>query len=267
MNTIISHKKPLVKFYLILIVISVPFWILGAMAEELAKMLPINLPISALMFVCPLIATIIVNYKEYKGNSIRGVMKRVFDYKKINNKRWYVPIIGLVPAVMLISFLVMKLVGMPLPKPVIPIIELPIFFIVFLFSAVCEEIGWMGYVYEHMEDSWKVLRTGIIMGLEWGIWHAIPYFQGNHDFIWVVWQILTSVFNRILIIWIFNNSGKSIFSAVIYHTMINVSVFSFPNYGSHYEPAITAIILGIASAIVLIISKYSTRKICNLGEE
>jgi len=267
MNTIISHKKPLVKFYFILIVISVPFWILGAMAEELAKMLPINLPInlpiSALMFVCPLITTLIVDYKNYKGNSIRELMKKVFNYKKINNNRWYIPIIGLTPGVMLISFLVMKLVGMPLPKPVIPIFELPIFFIVFLFSAVCEEVGWMGYVYEHMEDNWKVLRTGIIMGLVWGVWHAIPYFQSNHDFIWVVWQILTSVFNRILIIWIFNNSGKSIFSAVIYHTMINVSVFSFPNYGSHYDPAITAIILGFITFIVVLDSKYKTRKICN----
>ncbi len=259
MNTAILHKKPLLKFYLVLVVISIPFWILGAMAKELAKMLPINLPISALMFVCPLIATIIVNDKEHNVNSIGGLMKKVFDYKKINNKSWYIAIIGLAPAVMLISFLVMKLVGMPLPKPVIPIIELPIFFIIFLFSAICEEIGWMGYVYEHMDDNWRVLRTGIIMGLVWGIWHAIPYFQGNHDFIWVVWQILTSVFNRILIIWIFNNNGKSIFSAVIYHTMINVSVFSFPNYGSHYDPAITAIILAIVTIIVVMASKYKTR--------
>lgn len=250
-----------------LIVISIPFWILGAVTKELAEVLPINLPISALMFVCPLIATLIVNYKKQNSIGIRALMKRVFDYKKISNNSWYIPVIALGPCVMLIAFLVMELAGIPLPKPVIPIFDLPIFFIVFLFSAACEEIGWMGYVYPHMEDNWKVVRTGIIMGLAWGIWHAIPYFQGNHDFMWVVWQILTSVFNRILMIWIFNNGGKSTFSAVIYHTMINVSVFSFPNYGSHYDPAITAIILGIVTTIVVVASKNSTGKIYLKGEE
>ena len=50
------------------------------------------------------------------------------------------------------------------------------------------------------------------------------------------------------------------FSSVMYHIMINVSVFSFPNYGSHYDPAITAAILGIVMVIVLVTS-YKTTKI------
>jgi membrane protease YdiL (CAAX protease family) len=247
----ILQTKPLLKFYLLLLGLSIPFWILGAMTEELAKMLPINLPISALMFLCPLIATLILIPRENKKEGIRKLIKRIFDYKKIKNKNWYIVIFGLTPGVMFIVYVVMLLQGKPLPNPVIPVLDILIFFILFFFSAVCEEIGWMGYVIEHMKDNSKVLKTGIIMGLAWGIWHAVPYFQGNHDFQWVLWQILSSVFNRILIVWIYNNNEKSMFSAVIYHTMINVSVFSFPNYGSHYDPAITVAILGIVTVIVL----------------
>lgn len=266
MNNKTLQTKPLLKFYLLLVAISIPFWILGAMAEDLAKMLPINLPISALMFICPLIVTFILVPKESKKKDIRKLLKRVFDYKKIKNKNWYIVIVGLTSGVMVLSYLVMRLMGEPLPNPVIPIFDILIFFILFFFTAACEEIGWMGYVIEHMEDNSKALRTGIIMGLAWGIWHAVPYFQGNHDFQWVVWQILTSVFNRILIVWIYSNNEKSMFSSVIYHTMINVSVFLFPNYGSHYDPAVTAVILGIVTVIVLFLSRYKISKI-NLKEE
>ena len=259
------HTKPLLRYYLLLFGLSIPFWILGAMTDESAKMLPINLPISALMFVCPLVVTLILVPREDKMG-IGKLMKRIFDYKKIQNKIWYIVIVGLTPGVMFITYLVMCLMRKPLPTPVIPVFDILIFFLLFFVSAACEEIGWMGYVIENMKDNFKVLETGIIIGFVWGIWHAIPYFQSNHDYLWILWQILTSILNRIIIVWIYNNNEKCMFSSVIYHTMINVSVFSFPNYGSHYDPAITAVILGIVTVIVVFLSRYKTIKI-NLKKE
>ena len=69
------------------------------MAEP-PKGFPINLPVSALMFVCPLIAAVILVYREEKLGGIRRLLKRVFDYKRIKQKLWYVPIIFLMPSIL-----------------------------------------------------------------------------------------------------------------------------------------------------------------------
>lgn len=53
------------------------------------------------------------------------------------------------------------------------------------------------------------------------------------------------------IVWLYNNTGKSILAGILFHAMINVSEFSFPNYGSHYDPFISGIIFGVAVAIVV----------------
>jgi membrane protease YdiL (CAAX protease family) len=121
---------------------------------------------------------------------------------------------------------------------------------VFFIAAIVEEVGWTGYMYESMLKRWSALKTGILIGAIWGIWHVIPLIQADNNPIWIIWQVITSIFNRILMVWIYNNSSKNIFLGVIYHMMINVSVFLFPNYGSHYNPVITSIILGIVTTIV-----------------
>jgi uncharacterized protein len=243
-------NESLMKFYILLIVLSLPLWILGFIAQDLADILPINLPVSAIMFICPLIAVLILTPKEDRHNIIGKLLRRIFDYKKIK-KRWYLIIFCLMPCVMVVSYFIMILAGLQLPEPVLPLAAIPIFVVVFFFCAACEEIGWIGYVGDRMERRWDALKMGAVIGVIWGVWHSIPYFQSNHDLVWIFWQILTSVFNRILIVWIYNNNGKSMFSGISYHAMINVSVFLFPNYGSHYNPAITAVLLGIVSVIVV----------------
>ncbi|MFE1743744.1 hypothetical protein [Coleofasciculus sp. H7-2] len=80
--------------------------------------------------------------------------------------------------------------------------------------------------------------------------HIVPWFQVNPSSEWVAWQCAATVVTRILIVWLYNNTGKSVFAAILFHTMMNVSVFIYPNYGSGYDPFITFIILAIAAAIV-----------------
>jgi hypothetical protein len=55
---------------------------------------------------------------------------------------------------------------------------------------------------------------------------------------------------RILIVWLYNNTGKSVLAAILFHDMVNVSEFSFPNEGSYYDPFITGAILVVIVVIV-----------------
>jgi len=249
MDTDASYKKSPLTFYLLLFALSIPFWVFGAMVDS-GLPLPVNLPVSALMFICPLTAALILVYRKDKLGGIRELFKIVFDDKKIKQKIWYLPSIFLMPIIMLLSYGVMRLRGTAFPELHISIFAILIFFIMFFISAVGEEAGWMGYVYEPMQDRWSALKSSIIMGSVWAIWHAVPYIQTHNTLKWIVWQCFFTIAARVLIVWLYNNTGKSILPAILFHTMINVSWAVFPSYGSHYDPAISGGIIIITAVII-----------------
>ena len=151
---------------------------------------------------------------------------------------------------MLLSYEVMRLLGRPLPEPQIPFLAIPIFFLVFFIGAIGEEVGWSGYAIDPLQGRWGALQASLILGSVWAIWHVVPYIQAHNAPAWIAWQCLGTVGSRVIIVWLYNNTGKSVFVAILYHAMLNVSEFLFPNYGSHYDPAITGIIIIITAAIV-----------------
>jgi len=237
-------KRSPLKFFILVFVLSIPFWVLGAFTGQLAELLPIDLPISALMFICPLIAALILIRLDNGPGSVKPFLKRAIDYKRIKNKKWYLPAIFMMPVIMVLSYLLMRLLNMPLPvDPIIPWIELPIFFVVFFIGAIGEELGWTGYAVDPIQARWSALTTGLLLGLIWAFWHAVPFYQARPDLSWVFWQSAVTVTLRVIIVWLYNNADSSVFSTILFHTMINVSNFAFPNYGSHYSPAIAFVIL------------------------
>ncbi|MCG8412774.1 MAG: CPBP family intramembrane metalloprotease [Pseudomonadales bacterium] len=241
-----------IKFFLILFTISIPFWLLEMLPnEELAQFIPVNLPISALMFVCPALVAAFLLYREGGITAAKGLIGQSFDFRKIENRIWYIPIVATVPLIMVLSYFSMLWLNAPLPEPEFQLVLLPVFFAIFLLSALGEELGWQGYAFKAMHGRDNALVVAVIIGVIWAVWHIVPYLQADRTPDWIFWQCVNSVFKRILIVWIFLNAGHSIFAAALFHAMINVSVFMFPNLGSHYDPFITAIITGLFTLAVV----------------
>src|SRR6266852_8357484 len=140
------------------------------------------------------------------------------------------------PLVMVLSYGVMLLLRRPLPEPYIPFLMIPIFFVVFFLAAVGEEVGWMGYAALPLQERWSAFTTDLILGAVWAIWHIIPELSANTP-AWVAGQFFSTIMLRILIVWLYNNTGKSVLAAILFHDIVNVSEFSFPNYGSDYDLA------------------------------
>jgi uncharacterized protein len=161
-DTSVSLKRSPLKFFVLVFVLALPFWLLGALVTHMP--LPIHLPISALQFVCPMIAAFILVSREEKPGGIKRLLKRVFDWKRIQHAIWYIPIILLNPLIMLLSYGVMLLIGRPIPEPYIPLLMIPVFFVVFFIPAACEEVGWMGYAVDPMQDRWSALTTALFWG-------------------------------------------------------------------------------------------------------
>ncbi len=90
MNTSISAIKSRLIFFLLVFGLSSPFWLVGAVTG--LQVLP-GLPVSSLVIVSPVIAALILVYRENGIAGITKLLKRSFDYKRIRAKVWYAPII------------------------------------------------------------------------------------------------------------------------------------------------------------------------------
>jgi membrane protease YdiL (CAAX protease family) len=199
----------------------------------------------------PLIAALILVYREEGGGGVKRQLSRVFDLRRIRKGIWYVPIIFLMPLIYLLTYGVVRLMGLPLPdEPFIPFLLVPLLFALLFVLAIGEEVGWTGYATDPLQDRWSALTTGIILGLVTGIWHLVPLIQMGRVPIWMAWWSLSAVSIRLLTVWIYNNTGKSLFAAIVFHAMNNLSFALFPNYGSHWDPAVAGVITAIVAVIV-----------------
>ncbi len=243
----------MIKFFTLVFALSIPFLLLGFIVKGATENLPIKLPISALMAVCPLIAAAILVYKKQKMQGVKELLALSFDFKKIKDKRWYAPIVFLMPVISLLSYTFLKQTGTTTSESQTSFLTILLFFIVFFVGAIGEEIGWSGYIIDPLQNQFGALKASIILGIIWAIWHIIPFNQAGQTPIWIFWQCITTVFLRIIMVWIFNNTGKSVFGMVLFHTMINLSPFLIPNNGVHYDPFVFSILLmGIVAIIVFL---------------
>jgi membrane protease YdiL (CAAX protease family) len=248
MDTGASKKQLPMDYFVLVFLLAVPFWLLGGTRLPL----PIRLPASALGTFVPALAAFMSSYRQSGRNGVKQLLSKAVDYRKIRNKIWYLPALFLAPLLYFLSFVVMRLARLPLPDPInIPLLMAPAFFVMFLIGDTGEELGWSGYATDPLQERWGAPKAGLILGVIWAIWHAIPFVQTGDSPSWVLWQCLKTVATRMVIVWVYNNSGKSVFAATLYHATDNVSWSLFPNYGSHYDSTVTGLLTSLAAVIVI----------------
>lgn len=249
-----SNKSPL-KFFLLVFALAIPVWVIEPIVK--VKGLPLDVPVTDLIATfIPLIAACILVYKEEGHGGVKKLLKRVFDFSKIKQKIWYLPVIFLMPIIYLLIYGVMQLFRLPLPVGVeIPFLQNVLIFVIIFIGATGEEVGWSGYAVDALQERWSALTTAIIVGLVWAILHYPSIIQQGHDLIWLLWATLGLVGMRILIVWLYNNTGKSVFVCILFHSIANIGRILFPKDQNHNPlvdyPGIHYSIIAIAAVIVI----------------
>jgi membrane protease YdiL (CAAX protease family) len=212
------------------------------------------LPVSAIVVTfCPMIAASILVSRENKTAGMAELLKRAFDLKRIKAKVWYVPVILLMPVIMTVEFFVLRLMGLPIPAQQFAILTPLVMFLTFFIASLGEELGWMGYAIDPMQGRSGALQASLLLGLVWAAWHLIPLVQEGHSLEWIAWWTLATVAQRVIIVWLYNNTGKSVFVAAAYHAMMNLTGQLFPVQGSYYDPRITGILITLVAVIVTVV--------------
>lgn len=250
MSAGVSPKRSPLTFLILVYVVAVPFWVLGAVVEP-PDDFPIRLPVSALQLLAPLIAAAILVHRAEGPGGIGRLLRTTVSFRGLK-PMWLVGIAVLSPTVYLLSYGVMLLLGRQLPEPTLPLLDIPILFAIFFLSAIAEEAGWTGYATGPLQERWSALRTAIVVGLAWGLLHVVPDLQGGRDFGWIGWHhVLGAVSLRILFVSAFNNTG-AVMAAVLLHAIDNVCWQLFLA-SAPYDPAITAPIYAAMAGIVIVL--------------
>jgi hypothetical protein len=145
----------------------------------------------------------------------------------------------------------MSFLSLPLPQAIImPWRDVPVMMLIYFLGAIPEEFGWTMTVTKPLTAKHGPVGAGILIGLVWAIWHVIPW-SWAHDFGWIVGMLLLNVLMRIGMVLAFTQGGASLFYAVVFHALINVSMGVFPNDGSHTNPWLISPWILITLAVAL----------------
>jgi uncharacterized protein len=243
------HKSPL-AFFLLAVVLLIPFWVYGAIT---GLQLSPGLPVAVLGTFCPMLAAIILVYREDKRTGVVALLKRSFDFQRIKVKRWYAPILLIMPIATVLSFWVQRLTGESVPNPQIVVFQALALCVGSFIGALGEELGWSGYAIDPMQARWGALKASILLGIILAVYHYIGLVQAHRPIEWIAWWTLYTVAARVIMVWLFNNTGRSVFGMALFHMTINVTWLLFPVSGSFFDPRVTGLILAaIAASVVMV---------------
>ena len=177
------HERPLIvepptrsplAFILLVFALTLPFLLIGAVTGF--ELLP-GLPVSALGTVCPVVAAVILVVKESGMVGAGELLGRAFDFRRIESKIWYLPTLLLIPSLMLLAYVLMRVLGLPLPATVVPVLLMLALFFTFFIGALGEELGWSGYATDPLQHRWNALTAAIVNVS----WFVFPTFGSHYD--------------------------------------------------------------------------------------
>lgn len=237
-------------FFLLVFALSIPFWVIGGATD--LELMP-GLSVSALMGFCPMAAALILVYRDGGVADALALLMRSFDLKRIKSKRWLVPVLLLMPAVSLVVYGLMRWMSMLLPAAQFHLFTALLMFIAFFVEALGEELGWSGYALEPMQARWRALGASVLLGLVGIAWHLTPLLQMGRTPTWIAWWCLYALTFRVFTVWLYNNTGKSVFAAALFHATLNLAYALFPVDGSHFDMRLAGLVMtGIALVVVVV---------------
>ena len=243
-------RQALLSFFVLVFALAVPFLVLGAVTGR--ELMP-NLPIASLMAICPTLAALILSFRAGGGAAASTLIRRSFDARRIKAKAWLAPALLMAPAVGLLNFGVLRLTGTPVPNPEISVLPTLVLCAIFFVGALGEELGWSGYAIDPMQERCGALIASLALGVIWAVFHLVALRQAHHAAEWIGWWSLGTVALRVVLVWLYNNTGSSVFVAALSHMTFNVVWQLFPIHGSFMDQRINGLIWALAATIVVIV--------------
>ena len=244
-----ARRSPLAFFALVL-GLSVPFWLLSASSD--VQLMP-GLSVGVLAAFCPMLAALLMVYRDNKADGVTALLRRSLDFRRITAKRWYVPTFLIMPGISMVMYGVMRWKDVPLPAPHVSVVPTLLMALAFFVGALGEELGWSGYALDPLLSRMSALLSGLTLGGVAVIWHLVPLILLHRSPMWIAWWCVYALSSRVLIVWLYNNTNGSVFAVALFHATLNLAYMLFPIYGSHFDMRIGGLLTAFAAAAVTVV--------------
>jgi len=209
----------------------------------------------------PTVSAFIITYTEDGKLGVNQLWRKSINFRI--KKIWFIPIFLLIPALFGMALMLDKLVGGVTPELTLlssPLLIVGNFIFLFFLGGSCqEEFGWRGYALDKLQLKYNALWSSLILGFFWALWHLPLFFiSGTGQSYMPFWLFFISTISlTILFTWLHNNSNGSLFIALLFHTVVNLSYSLFPLFemkvGGRYDAFVYATILMTVTAIAVVI--------------
>jgi membrane protease YdiL (CAAX protease family) len=143
-------------------------------------------------------------------------------------------------------------------------------------GAIAEETGWRGFALPRLQETRSALSASVIIGLIWGVWHLPISLVPGANFpvelnltLFAVF-VLNAVFISIVMTWLYNNTGGSIFVCYLYHALLNTgllsAIYKFKNLESAWWGKMYYGTVLRGAFALLLVSYFGARWLSRTGE-
>ncbi|HIH73969.1 MAG TPA: CPBP family intramembrane metalloprotease, partial [Methanosarcina sp.] len=111
-----------------------------------------------------------------------------------------------------------------------------------------------GYAIDPMQKRWSSLKAATVLGLVTMIGHYPSMIVQGRGLKWIAWSTFGITALRVVMVWLYNNTGKSVFAVILFHAIHNVCRTAFPADKIHNPlvdyPDVHYSVFAIAAVIV-----------------
>lgn len=236
------NYEPL-HFFLITFFISCIPWFFAIYASWHPAMHYFLLPLVLVGLSGPAITTFIMLVKSRNAELWNDFFQR---FRLDNIKRKFILVVLLLfPCIMLLAITISLFFGQPInqlflitqsPDLLLQGKNFLISLVVFFLIGPFEEIGWRGYGIDSLREKFNLLKTSLIFGTFWSLWHIPLFFIKNGALQQEIWNVgLLQTFGyfsglfliTIITNWLYTKNNRSILIAILFHSIYDTCLGIF----------------------------------------
>jgi uncharacterized protein len=231
-NAVTRH--PVAAFLVIGIGVYVAVAVIVPLVES--GLLPFDLPFHGVLggiFGVGLAAFVVTAATDGRAG-VKDLLRRTLRWRV--RVRWYlIALFGVPAAATLVALAIYGTEVMESPLGGWPR-ALGAVFVVFVLQLVLfqlpEEIGWTGFLQDRWQDRYSPLKLSAMVAFPWAVWH-LPDFFVDEGFgvdqlvtapVFLVIEFILLFFARVLIVWLYDRTGRSVLLVAIFHASFDASI-------------------------------------------
>lgn len=244
----ISTRSPL-TFVVLLLGLAIPIWGISRFVGVIESL---KIPITDLMLgFTPLAASAMLILRNEAPRDLARFLKSFFNFRALVRSGWMPATLLLAPLIYLLTWSCLHLIGHR-GATGISWSRLPFIAAIMFLLAIGEEGGWTGYLLDPLQCRFGAVGASLIIAVPWWVGHIPSILEIGGGVADLAWWIPGAIGLRILMTWLYNNSGRSVTAPVLFHTSLNVGrSMCYPTVGTHYDPVYQATGYTVASILAI----------------